>query len=158
MIQELLKPVIEALSTLGLASGVQRSSTVYALASATHVLGIALLVGPIILADLRLMGRLRAIDATILTLLRRTAMIGLTLAVGAGVLLLSAKPADYAANPVVLAKFGVIALALANALRFEWLWRKRGPAILESGSGMAGFASIILWLTVLLLGRWIAFV
>ncbi len=116
---DILQPAIAWLAALGVNSGVARSAPVYALVSATHVLGIALLVGPILLADLRLAGLLRAIDAGALAVLRRTAMLGVALALTTGVLLLSAKPAEYAGNAVVWAKFAVIALALLNALRFE---------------------------------------
>ncbi|MGL4243400.1 MAG: DUF2214 domain-containing protein [Beijerinckiaceae bacterium] len=153
-----LQPAIDWLAALGLATGVQRSATVYALVSAAHVLGIALLFGPILLADLRLLGFLRTIDAPVIMALRRAAMLGTGLALAAGVLLLSAKPAEYAANRIVWAKFAVIALALANALRFEWMWRRNGAALLEDGGRAAALLSIALWLTALLLGRWIAFV
>jgi hypothetical protein len=153
-----LDAVVAALAAFGLSTGVARSSTVYALVSAGHVLGIALLVGPVLLADLRVLGVLRGLDRGALQVLRRTAMVGVSLAITTGVLLLAAKPGDYAANAVVWAKLAVIAVALANALRFERLWRRRPDLLTVGGGKTAAVVSILLWPTALLLGRWIAFV
>jgi hypothetical protein len=155
----MLQPLIDALTQLGLASGVARSASIYAAVSATHVLGIALLVGPIMLVDLRLLGLLRTLDAPVIAILRRTAMIGIIVAAVTGLLLLSAKPGDYAKNPFVPIKLAVIGLALANALAFEfWARRRTIDAILANRSAL-GFAliSIMFWPLVILLGRLIAF-
>jgi hypothetical protein len=155
----MLQAIIDALTQFGLATGVARSAAVYATVSAAHVLGIALLVGPILLVDLRLLGLLRALDAASVDVLRRTARIGLCVAVCAGFLLLSAKPGDYAANRIVWAKLVVVAAGIINALAFEWKVRHVGVGALLDG-GARGFAalSLALWISALLLGRWIAFV
>jgi hypothetical protein len=150
--------LVEPLTALGLASGVARSSAVYALVSASHILGVALLVGPILLVDLRLLGLLSSLDDGAIRTLRRAAMLGVVLALSAGALLLSAKPADYAANRVVWAKLAVVAAGLANALAFEWRVRRSGIDAMLAGAGRRFAAiSIMAWLAALLLGRWIAF-
>jgi hypothetical protein len=155
----MLPTILEALTALGLATGVARNSVVYAIVSAGHVLGIALLVGPILLADLRLAGLLASLDAPALRILRRTARVGIVLALGTGIVLLSARPADYAANWVVRTKLAVVAVAIANALVFEFRALRVGlPAMLGGGARTAAILSIALWLSALVLGRWIAFV
>jgi hypothetical protein len=148
------------LEALGLASGVARSSVAYAAVSAGHIIGIALLLGPVALADVRLAGGLRQIDGSALLVLRRTAALGAVLAMATGVPLLSSKPFDYAKIWVVYAKLSVVGLALANALVLEWTMYRRLPA---AASGrvyprLAALASLGLWLTAVALGRWIAFV
>jgi hypothetical protein len=65
---------------------------VHALTSAAHVFGIALLVGPILLVDLRLAGLLRSLDAAAVGLLRRTAMPGIGPTLATGVLLFPPSP------------------------------------------------------------------
>ncbi len=85
-------------------------------------------------------------------------MLGVALALTTGVLLLSAKPAEYAGNAVVWAKFAVIALALLNALRFEIRWRRHGASLLGGDARLSALLSATLWLAAILLGRWIAFV
>jgi hypothetical protein len=151
--------LIEALTQLGLATGVARSAAVYASVSAAHVLGIALLVGPILLVDLRLLGLLRALHAPSVAVLRGTARIGLGLTLVAGILLLSAKPGDYAGNTIVFVKLAFVGAAIINALAFEWQTRRVGlVALLERGGRSFAMLSILLWISAILLGRWIAFV
>jgi hypothetical protein len=150
--------LIELWAALGHATGVTRSANVYAATSALHVFGIALLVGPIVLVDLRWLGRLYALDAAAVAILRRTARTGVALTVLTGVLLASTRPAEYLANRVFLAKMAVIAIAVANALLFEW--RSRRGAINDTAMSLRATAivSLSLWLLALALGRWIAFV
>jgi len=155
----MLAALLDALTSLGLASGVARSSVLYAAVSAAHVLGIGLLLAPIALVDLRLIGLVRELDEAALRLLRRTAMVGIALSILTGILLTSARPAEYADNPAFLAKLAIVALGIAHALIFEWRIRRLGLAtVAEIGTGRAsGAASLAFWLSALLLGRWIAF-
>jgi hypothetical protein len=146
--------LVDALTWLGLAAGLTHSSVVYALVSATHILGIALLLGAVVLVDLSLLGRITRPDSTTFELLRRTAKTGVTLAVVTGVLLLSARPHEYLVKPVVWAKLVLIALAIANAFAFEHR-AARGNA--TTAGRLHAALSLSLWLGVLLLGRWIAF-
>ncbi len=115
----MVEALVGLLAALGQVSGVTLSTPVYATVSALHVVGIALLFGPIALVDLRLAGALRSLDVAALTLLRTTAKIGTGLAVLTGVLLASARPDEYFSNPTFVAKLAVVALALAQALVFE---------------------------------------
>jgi hypothetical protein len=156
----MIDALLHALAVLGLMTGVTHSSIIYAVTSATHVLGIALLLGPIALVDLRLLGLLRRLDLAALAILRHAATLGVLLLVVTGVLLFAAKPVEYAANPAMQIKLLVIAAGLGNALGFEWQARRVGLALAISGRSatLAGGASLILWLSALLLGRWIAFV
>lgn len=148
------------MTAIGLATGVARSSVIYALVSASHVLGIALLMGPIMLVDLRLLGALRALDLAALAILRRAAMFGVLIVLPSGALLFAAKPIEYAANPAMQMKLIVAAAGLLNALAFEWRARRVGLANAVTGlrAAVMGAGSLVLWLTALLLGRWIAFV
>ncbi len=146
--------VVESLAAVGQATGVARSALIYAAVSAGHVLGIALLLGPIILADLAILGVVRTLDERGVATLRLTARIGVALAMVTGILLLSSKPAEYFLNGAFLAKIGVLMLALANAIVFECRATRARDGISRIQAGV----SIALWLTVLALGRWIAFV
>jgi hypothetical protein len=154
-----LDQVLNALTALGIMTGVARSATVYATVSASHVLGIALLLGPILLVNLRLVGLLGTLDHKAFGILRRTAMVGVALSMLTGLLLFSAKPADYAANAVVWTKLAVIAAAILHALAFERAARRHGTAVLMAGPRVwiSGLTSAGLWLGALFLGRWIAF-
>ena len=156
--------LIDALATLGLATGVARSASVYVLVSASHILGIALLLGPILLADLRLLGLLQSLDLAGLRLLRKAARAGVAIALVTGLLLLSARPAEYATNPALWAKLAVVAAGLVNAAVFELGVYRPAEQAISSGAAtgtaarLAAALSIALWLAALLLGRLIAFV
>jgi hypothetical protein len=154
----MLQPAMIWLADMGLATGIARSATVYALVSASHVLGIACLVGPVLLADLRLAGWLKGIDAAAFAVLRRMALLGLLLASATGLLLFTARPQEYAVNPVIWAKVAVVAAGVVNAIRFERLWRHEGALVLARGAPGFGLFSAASWVSALLLGRWIAFV
>lgn len=155
-----METLVAFLTGLGAATGIALSSPVYATVSALHILGIALLAGGIVLVDLRLAGLVGRLDPDAVALLRRLAKTGAVLAILTGILLVSARPVDYLANRVFLAKLAVIALALANAALFEALARRRPlPDLLDSRAGrVAGWLSLALWPMAIGLGRWIAFV
>jgi hypothetical protein len=154
----MLDTVVAMLTQFGIVSGVARSAPVYALVSAGHVMGIALLLGPILLVDIRLMGGLRTLDTAAIRILRITARIGLLLALPTGALLFTAKPGEYVANPIFLIKLSVVAVGLLNAIVFEWRAHRDGLHTLLIGGGASlAFASMALWIATLLLGRWIAF-
>lgn len=146
------------LDAVGRSSGVTLSTPVYGAVSALHILSIALLIGGILLVDLRLVGIVRHLDEDAGRLLRRMARFGAGLAIATGILLLSARPGEYLANRFFLAKMLVVGVALTNAVAFEWMARRRAG---EWPSGhyarTAGLVSLIGWLAALGLGRWIAF-
>ncbi|MFN3854300.1 MAG: hypothetical protein ACK4M0_07860 [Phreatobacter sp.] len=155
-----MQTVTALLASLGAATGMALSSPVYATVSALHILGIALLVGGIVLVDLRLVGLVRSLTIEAVVLLRRVARTGALMALATGVLLVSARPHAYVGNPAFLAKLAVVGMALANAILFEAMTRKRPLAdLLDRTSGrIAGALSLLLWPTAIGLGRWIAFV
>jgi hypothetical protein len=81
--------------------------------------------------------------------LTRAAATGLALALVTGFWLFTVKPAEYAANEAFLIKLGLLAAALLNiALRHRIAGLVRAAAAL----------SFLLWLAVLVAGRWIGFV
>jgi hypothetical protein len=134
----------------------RRSSLAYILVNATHILGIALLLGPILALDARLLGAFRA--APLATL---GPFLGSTAKVGAGLALFSVRPPDYVDNPAFLAKLVLLALAITNAVTLDrsaaWRSAIAGNAY-AARLKLQAAASMVLWLAVLVAGRWIGFV
>jgi hypothetical protein len=133
---------------------------VYPLISALHILGIATLLGSIIVVDLRLLRYLGPqIDPALATLVR-VAIAGFVIAVMAGMLLMSVRITNYAFNPAFQAKLflllaaGTNAMALRMRLRRDHLMRAVGT----SSGALAAAVSLILWVGAVIAGRWIAFV
>lgn len=121
------------------------------------MLGIALLVGAIVVLDLRLLGAWRSAP---LTAVARPAVAvaatGLAIALPSGLALLSVQASDYAANPFLWVKFAAILVGLANiaALRLAGDWMAEGRA---GRRAVAGLLSLLAWLTALVAGRLIAY-
>lgn len=150
-----------ALSEWPVAAALRRSTVLYPLVNATHILAIGLLVGAIFTLDLRVLGAFHRAPLPVLgPPLVRMAAIGLGLALLTGFLLFSVRPAEYLTNPAFQLKLGLILLGLLNVLLLRlgagWqraladgavAWTVRAAAVL----------SLLAWLSAVLAGRWIAF-
>lgn len=144
---------LAALEATALAQHLKGSAWTYPLVNAGHILGIALLVGAVVALDLRLLGvRPRMALADAQALLRPVALAGLALALVTGTALFVTQAGDYAAHGVFRTKMAVLALVLTNAL----LHARLAPAS-RRRQRLAGALSLVLWPTVLLLGRMIGY-
>lgn len=143
------------------ARALHASWVAYLLVNAAHILGLALLLGPILTLDARLLGLWRHVPLGVLApLLSWVAAIGLALAVLTGAWLFTVRPAEYLANPAFLIKLGLLGLAVANiALQHSQAgWRAvlKGEPV-PAGVRAAAALSALLWIAVLVAGRWIGF-
>ena len=125
----------------------RESAYVYPLVNVVHIIGIALLFGSIVALDIRMIRSRGDVDGSG-ALLLPVALIGLTLAIPAGLLLFATDARSYAASPLFQAKIVLVALAIANAVWFQV--RGRHAVI-------AGAASILLWLGAIVLGRLVGY-
>lgn len=154
---------MELLAGLGTWPGavlLKQSGTAYLLVNASHILGLALLIGAILPLDLRLLGVFRSVPvAALAPVLSRMAGIGLGLALVTGVWLFTVRPVEYARNAAFLWKLGLLALALANiALQHRSAAYVRALAgDITAAVRWRAAASVTLWPGVLLAGRWIGF-
>lgn len=153
--------MLEWLGSLPFAALLQRSGTLYLLVNAAHIAALGLLVGTIVSLDLRMLGAFRAVPLAVLApFLSRMAAGGLGLAILTGFLLFCVRPEEYAANPAFLAKIGLVALGVLNAL---WLHAGRHWQGVLSGEPAHAVArahalvSLLLWLGAVVAGRWIGF-
>jgi hypothetical protein len=139
-----------------LAEVLRTSSWGYAWAESVHLIGIAMLVGPAVAFDLRLLGvgRSRISVAAAATVLLPVAIGGAVLAVWAGFLLFITNASEMATNSAFLIKIGLIVLAAVNALIF----RMRAPH--DDGRRLQPYAviSIGAWFGAIVGGRFIAYV
>ena len=128
-----------------------------------HILGFALLIGTILALDLRILGwRMAALPVDRLAALTLPLSIaGFTLALPSGLMLLTTEAVHMGQNPAFLVKMGLIGLAGLNALllhRGAWRSVAHWPADAPPPPArMAAFASLALWLCVLIAGRLIAY-
>lgn len=141
--------------------GVWAGGDIYPVANVVHLLGLVMLVGGIGVLDLRLAGLFRAIPVPPLSAaLTPIALAGLALMVPSGATMFAADAGALVDSTTFRWKLVLITLALANAVAFRVLWGRKldrwtgNPPL--AGRLMA-VASILLWLAVGTLGRWIAY-
>lgn len=138
-----------------------RDPLAYPVANMVHLLGLVMLVGGIGLLDLRLAGAFRAIAvAPLAAAVTPVAVAGLVLLVASGTMLFAADAAALARSQTFSLKLMVLGLGLGNALLFRLWWQKRLPAW-DANAPLTGrlmaMVSLLLWLGVAGLGRWIAY-
>jgi hypothetical protein len=139
----------------------QGSGTAYLFVNALHILGIGLLVGSILPLDLRLAGCFPKLPLQVIgPFLLRVASVGAATAILTGLWLFSVKPDEYIANAAFLWKMALLAVAAGNILLQH---RSRAFRLAMAGGDIAlsvrirAAFSALLWLCVLLAGRWIGF-
>lgn len=151
----------EALERSALSAGLRASEWVYPLVNTLHIVGIALLVGSIVVLDWRVLRQRATPSVSVLaTVMLPVARGGFALAVVAGSLLFIARPLDYAFNTLFQLKLGGIALALLNiiVLHRSAAWRMALTHNRVDGRvRLACGLSLVCWLVVLGLGRLIGY-
>lgn len=139
----------------------RRSATAYIWFNAAHILAIGVLLGSVVVLDLRLLGlfRRQPLDA-MGPPLASMALVGAVAAIGTGFLIFTVRPDAYLGNTAFLVKLLLLLLALANALalRRSPAWRDAlDVGEVRPGVRLAAAVSLVLWPATLLAGRWIAF-
>jgi hypothetical protein len=154
-----VEEIFAALASSDVAAAFRRSRWLYAAANTTHIIGIALLVGAILPLDLRFLGVWKTVPrAGLIRVLVPVAGTGLAIAIGAGLLLFSARAPEYAMHPIFQIKLILIALGAGSAVAihlFHGLWLDRAD---DARLARVGALSMTCWLGALVAGRMIAFV
>lgn len=127
----------------------------YPLLEMLHIVGIAMLLGSLLLLELRVWGFGAALPVEPLARLALPlTLAGFALAATSGSLMFASQPGDLIANRVFVIKMGLVMLAGLNAALFH----ARGG--LARGDRMARFQTLLsvgTWLAVIFCGRWIAY-
>lgn len=151
----MLETVADAVSGASFALWASRDPWAYPVANVVHVLGLALLLGPILLIDLRLLGAFPALpSAPFVRTLRPFAVAGLVLLILSGPVLFAADAVALAESGTFRLKLVLVGLGIANALAFARV--HADGALRPLGRAMA-VASLALWTGAAIAGRWIAY-
>jgi hypothetical protein len=156
--------VFAAIEASAVGVWVRESSNVLAVVNVFHIIAVAMVFGTIFVVDLRLLdfpNTRRAFTHVAHDGLKWT-WLGFALAVISGLLMFSANAATYQINTQFWLKMGAIALAGLNMFIFEILtvktaaaWDQGAPT--PRAAKIAGVLSLLLWTSVIVLGRWIGY-
>jgi hypothetical protein len=137
------------------------SNWAYPVVNLLHLLGLVLLVGSMMLLDLRLLGARRLFPLVeVSATLTPFAVAGLLILLPTGALLFSADAGPLLDNRLMQAQLMLILLGIANAVLFRRWWRHRladwdwqPPA----AGRLQALGSLLCWVAVASLGRLIAY-
>lgn len=159
-----LTSIFTALEATAVGTAVRQSTWLFPTIETLHVLSITLVVGTIMIVDLRLINvtsRNRPVSALMHETLPLT-WIAFACAVITGSLLFSSSAVKYTHCWQFDCKMGMLLLAGINMAVFHLgsyrtvsLWDR--ASMTPTGARIAGGLSLAIWVTVIALGRWIGF-
>ena len=124
----------------------------------THFVGFCLLIGAMLVVDLRLLGFFKEIPIRATYRLLPVAIVGFLLNLATGFMFFCFDPVNYWENPAFRVKLALLLVAGLNALWFLIVEQRRSAA--EPDDAQAGLAaklsaggSLLIWFTVILFGR-----
>ena len=120
-----------------------------------HIVGISLLLGNLVLFELRVWGFGPELPVRALARLAlRLSLLGFVIIGASGLLMFAGQPEELLASRIFVIKMGLVALAGLNAL---WFHARGSLELLARGARIQTVVSMGLWLAVIICGRWIAY-
>ena len=161
-IGEALMEVFAALEQSGLGFTMRASPLLYPITNVAHIVRLALLVGPILMLDLRLLGLSRRIPLRLMVQhILPWSILGLVILIVSGFLLFVAEATAYAVNPVFQIKMALVAAGVLNAVAFEVCavrnWRDWENYAVPLFPRLMALVSLLIWPLALVSGRLIAY-
>lgn len=154
---------MEWIESTALAEWVRTSLVGYPLVLTVHSVGMAIMVGLVVIVDLRLIGWFRRIPYTSLDNVLRVAWYGLAANVISGIALFTSQAVAYTTNPTYLLKMLMVICGAALAAYMQPILR-RNAAGWVSGTSAPGQLrllaqlSLVIWLVAIVTGRFVAYV
>jgi len=134
---------------------IKSSAYAYPLLEVVHIVGIALLLGNLVLVEVRVFGLGRSLAPQALARLALPlALAGFGLAACSGLLMFASQPQELLGNRAFTLKMLIVLLAGTNAALFHL---RGGLSKLDGLAKLQTALSMGLWITVIICGRWIAY-
>jgi hypothetical protein len=120
-----------------------------------HIIGIALLLGNLVLLELRVFGLGKALPVKDLARLALLLVIsGFGLVAASGLLMFASQAGELLANRAFVIKMLLLTLAACNA---AWFHGRDSLTKLDALAKLQSFASTLIWIAAIFCGRWIAY-
>lgn len=127
----------------------------YPMLEVVHIVGIALLLGNLVLLDLRVWGLGQALPVEPLARLSLALVAtGFTVAAASGLLMFMTQPMELLAHRAFTLKMLLLFLAACNA---GWFHARQSLQRLDTTAKALMVCSTVLWLLIITCGRWIAY-
>jgi hypothetical protein len=146
-----------------LAALVRTVPWVYPAVETAHYVGLAFLVGAILLIDLRLLGFARSLPLSSMIGLLPWVWVGFVINVISGSIMFIYGATKFGVNPAFWLKMSFMVLAGVNAFVFSRVAARSSSQWLDSGSvplfvKAVATTSLVLWVCVVTTGRWMAYI
>jgi hypothetical protein len=155
-----LASIGQSVQDIAVFAAVRESRLVYPIVLSTHLACIAMFGGLILITNLRLLGwALNDIPADdMIRSLRPWKQFGFAVMVTCGILLGASKASEYLPNPFFQLKMALLlALGLHGLYFRRSVYRPMAGPIQPAPARAAAVMSLILWVGVVSMGRWIAY-
>ena len=152
-----LLATIERLPAVG---ALKSSYYTYPLVNALHILSIGVTLTAVLIMDLRIIGLMTSVARKpLLRLMRDTIVTAFPVAILSGLALFSIRAQEYATNPAFQVKVVLLLLAGLNFWAFSQLPKPADDAMpYPAGARVLAALSMVLWLMILVAGRFIGFI
>ena len=145
----------QGLAPAGGWAGLSANPWAYPALEVVHIVGIALLLGNLVLVELRLWGLGAGLGLPAMARLALSvSLAGFGLAATSGLLMFATQPAELLANRAFVLKMTLLMVARVNAAIFH---ARRGLVSRDRIARAQTALSLGLWLGVIICGRWIAY-
>jgi len=136
-------------------AALKSSAWAYPALEVMHICGIALLLGNLMLLEMRVFGRGATLDVKALASLSLgIAGVGFLLAAASGLLMFTSQAAELLTNRAFTLKMVLLMLAGCNA---AWFHGRDSLVRLDALARLQMVLSSLIWLAVVVCGRWIAY-
>jgi hypothetical protein len=159
-----LGEIAQAVQDIPFFTAIRESGLPYPIILSTHLTCIAVFGGLILMSDLRLLG-LALTNVPVSEIIRRTRIwkrVGFCIMVTCGILLGGAKLFNYYDNPYFDVKMTLLAMVAVHAIVFRRSVyanpeKLDGLKRMPRAAKMAALSSMVIWIGILSMGRWIAY-
>ena len=136
---------------------------VFPAAEVVHFFGLCLLMGAILIIDLRLLGFAKRLSVDAVLQLIPIAIVGIVINILSGIVFLCTYPENYWPAPAFWMKLLAFFIGCVNALWFKWM---EAPKLAALGPNQdvdirvksVAVLSLVTWTTVIIIGRFLPFV
>lgn len=152
--------ILAAFRDSWLGEGVRSISWMFAALETVHFIGLCMLIGAMLIVDLRLLNVLRVGAIKDVLAFTYLAVAGFALNLVSGVAFFASNPENYDANPLFWIKMSLVLLAGMNVAWFEFVERRRILAVAPEAdvpmqTKFVAALSLGLWTLIIVAGRFL---